>query len=182
MNASAWKGLAVGIGIGAIAAGAVIFTRAQKLNAERAAMAEAAKAEAALPVSVATADPNAPTITVYKTATCGCCKLWVSYLQENGYNVVAKDISDAELTSFTRDKGVPDELSSCHTAIVNGYVLEGHVPVADIKKMLAEKPNIIGLTVPGMVPGTPGMPGATPQHYDVLAIDKQGHSTVYSKN
>ena len=182
MTSSAWKGLAVGMGIGtAVAAGAIVM-RTSKQNADRAVLARAEAAEAALPGKVAAVDPTLPTITVYKTATCGCCKLWVSYLQENGYNVVAKDISDAELTTFTEGKGVPKQLESCHTAIVDGYVLEGHVPVADIKKLLAERPPIAGLALPGMVSGSPGMPGSSTAHYDIIAFDKKGATSVYSKN
>ena len=105
----------------------------------------------------------------------------MSYLQENGFTVLAHDIDDAALTQLTRDKGVPENLESCHTAVVGGYIVEGHVPAADVKRMLAEKPKIVGLTVPGMVSGTPGM-GPVPSHFDVLAFDKQGKTQVYSKN
>lgn len=172
MTASAWKGLAFGIGIGAITVGAATFMNTPKLSAERETIPPAA--------NVATVDPSAPTITVYKTATCGCCKLWVDYLRENGYTVVAKDISDAELASFNREHGVPGALESCHTALVNGYVLEGHVPVEDIKRLLAERPPIAGLALPGMVSGSPGMPGVTDAHYSIIAFDKRGGSKVYS--
>ncbi|HUO52555.1 MAG TPA: DUF411 domain-containing protein [Gemmatimonadaceae bacterium] len=182
MNPNAWKGLAAGIAIGAVAAGAVIFMRTNTLNEQRDAMAQARAAEASLPTTVATVDPNAPTVTVYKTSVCGCCKLWVAYLQENGYNVVTKDISDDQLTAFNKAQGLPMQLESCHTALIDGYLIEGHVPVKDIKKLLAERPPIAGLAVPGMVAGTPGMPGASPQPYDVIAFDKQGRTSVYSKN
>jgi len=181
MTSSAWKGLATGITVGAIGAAAAIYNRTAKLNEQRALMAQAAQAEATLPVPAATVDPHAPTVTVYKTATCGCCKLWVSYLQENGYNVVAKDISDDQLTSFNRDKGLPMQLESCHTALIDGYIIEGHVPVADIQRLLRERPPIAGLALPKMVAGSPGMPGVSDAHYEIIAFDKKGTTSVYSK-
>jgi hypothetical protein len=161
MTSFTWRGLTIGAAVGLIAAATVVATRTS-------------------PVGAASADPN--TITVYKTSTCGCCKSWVSYLQENGFTVVTHDLDDAALTKLTRDKGVPDNLASCHTAVIGGYVVEGHVPAADIKKMLADKPAIVGLSVPGMVQGSPGMPGPSPQHYNVVAFDKKGGTQVYSKN
>ena len=160
MTTATWRGLTLGGAIGLIAAATIVATRTSSVNA---------------------AGANPPTVTVYKTSTCGCCKAWVSYLQENGFTVLAHDIDDAALTQLTRDKGVPENLESCHTAVVGGYIVEGHVPAADIKRMLAEKPKIVGLTVPGMVSGTPGM-GPVPSHFDVLAFDKQGKTQVYSKN
>ena len=160
MTSSSWRGLALGSLVGLVAAASIVATRTST-------------------VSAAGAAPT--TITVYKTSTCGCCKAWVAYLQENGFAVDAHDIDDAALSKLTSEKGVPENLESCHTAVVNGYVVEGHVPAADIKRMLAEKPKIVGLTVPGMVSGTPGM-GPTPQHFDVLAFDKNGKTQVYSKN
>jgi len=161
MTTATWRGLTIGGAIGLIAAATVVATRTSTVSA---------------------AGANPPTVTVYKTSTCGCCKAWVSYLQENGFTVIAHDVDDAALTQLTREKGVPENLESCHTAVVGGYVVEGHVPAADIKRMLAEKPKIVGLTVPGMVSGSPGMAGPVPQHFDVLAFDKNGKTQVYSKN
>ena len=117
-------------------------------------------------------------VVVYKAPTCGCCNKWVDYLRKQGFSVAAHDTSD--MTAVKADLGVPDALGSCHTAIVGGYVIEGHVPAADIERLLKEHPKIVGLTVPGMVTGSPGMEGGTPEHYKVLAFDARGKTTVFS--
>ena len=123
---------------------------------------------------------NAEVVTVYKSATCGCCKKWVSHLEDNGFDVNANNRND--MTSIKQKHGVAQNLQSCHTAIVNGYVIEGHVPASDIQLLLAERPDIHGLTVPGMPMGSPGMEGSRKDAYDVLAIDKQGNTTVFSQH
>lgn len=158
MTRTAWRGLALGAALGA---GAALIARTMPLDAARANPAE---------------------ITVYKNASCGCCKMWVQYLQEHGYTVIAHDVDEEALTKLKREKGVPEALESCHTAVIGGYVVEGHVPAADIGRMLREKPKIVGLTVPGMVNGSPGMAGSPTRKYDVLTFDKQGKTTVYSHN
>lgn len=117
-------------------------------------------------------------VTVYKSPTCGCCKAWVDHLRANGFNVTAKDMSDMD--QVKAKLGVPPKLSSCHTATVNGYVIEGHVPAADIKRLLAEKPKVSGLTAPGMPMGSPGMEGPHKDSYDVLAFDTKGETRVYA--
>ena len=122
---------------------------------------------------------NAEEITVYKSATCGCCKNWVSHLENNGFDVNAHNRND--MPSIKKQYGVAPQQQSCHTAIINGYVIEGHVPAADIKRLLTEKPDIKGLTVPGMVMGSPGMEGPRKDAYNVLAIDRQGNTSVYSQ-
>jgi hypothetical protein len=118
-------------------------------------------------------------VVVYKSPTCGCCNKWVDYLRKQGFSVAAHDTAD--MTAVKADLGVPDALGSCHTAVVGGYVIEGHVPAADIERLLREHPKIVGLTVPGMVTGSPGMEGGTPEHYQVLAFDARGNTTVFSK-
>ncbi len=118
-------------------------------------------------------------ITVYKSPTCGCCGEWVKYMDKNGF--ATKVILMDDPTPMRREAGVPDQLGSCHTALVGGYVVEGHVPADLIKKMLAEKPKIVGLTVPGMIQGPPGMDEGTKRPYEVLAFDRAGKTSVYAK-
>lgn len=120
-----------------------------------------------------------PSITVYHSPTCGCCKEWVKHLQQNGFPV--KSIEQADVTPIKTELGVPKKLVSCHTALVAGYVIEGHVPAADIKRLLAEKPKVAGLTAPGMPPASPGMDmGKDP--YDVLTFDLTGATTVWARH
>lgn len=123
---------------------------------------------------------TAPTeITVYRSATCGCCKAWETYLQKNGFTV--KDIVQDDLSAIKAESGVTGKLASCHTAIVGGYVVEGHVPAADIRRMLTEKPKILGITAPGMPGAGPGMDtGNDP--YDVLSFDAKGNTAVWARH
>ena len=118
-------------------------------------------------------------ITVYKTPTCGCCKAWVKHLETNGFAVTAHDM--ASVDEVKRTQGVPSALESCHTAIVGRYVVEGHVPADLIKQMLQEKPAILGLAVPGMPMGSPGMEGGPKQSYEVIAFERNGKTRVYAK-
>jgi len=122
---------------------------------------------------------TAEEITVYKSPTCGCCTKWVSHLQSNGFKVKAYNLND--MPSVKQQLGIAPKQQSCHTAVVDGYVIEGHVPAADIHRLLTEKPRIHGLTVPGMPMGSPGMEGPRSDSYNVLAIDKQGKTTVFSQ-
>ncbi len=120
-----------------------------------------------------------PSITVYKSPTCGCCAKWVDHLEENGFKVRTIDTHDtAELKVRY---GVPGDLRSCHTALVDGYVVEGHVPADDIKNMLSEKPDVVGIAVPGMPVGTPGMEdGDRKDPYDIIAFQKNGKRSVFA--
>ncbi|MEO7219317.1 MAG: DUF411 domain-containing protein [Gemmatimonadaceae bacterium] len=122
-------------------------------------------------------DPT--TIKVYKDANCGCCNKWVEHLASNGFKVETMDMPDLSL--LKQKHGVTAELQSCHTAIVDGYVVEGHVPADVIRKMLKERPSIAGLAVPGMPIGSPGMEGGTKERYDVLTFDRAGRTTIYSR-
>lgn len=136
-----------------------------------------------LTVSLTAADQArtpTPMMSVFKTPTCGCCAKWVDHMRQNGFNVHVTDLND--LTSIKAKHGVPARLQSCHTGVVNGYVVEGHVPAADVKRVLKDKPAVVGLTVPGMPAGSPGMevPGITPPPYNVLAFDKAGATKVYA--
>ena len=123
---------------------------------------------------------QAPTMTVFKSPTCGCCKDWVAHVRKHGFKVVTKDIADVSPTK--KAHGVPESLHSCHTALVGGYVIEGHVPADLVQKLLRERPKgVSGLAVPGMPMGSPGMEGPIKQKYDVLTFDKSGRTTVYAK-
>ena len=118
--------------------------------------------------------------TVYKDANCGCCKKWVEHMEKSGYKVTAHDVPDVAV--YKKRYGVPDALGSCHTAIVtSGYIVEGHVPADVIDKLVAQAPkDIIGLAVPGMPQGSPGMESATKDKYDIVAFDKAGKTKVFA--
>jgi hypothetical protein len=130
--------------------------------------AAAALAGSALPAGA----QYAPQVTVYKNPACGCCGEWVKHMQANGFRVEVQDVAD--VAPIRHRYGVPDALASCHTAHVDGYALEGHVPAADVWRMLRERPALKGLSVPGMVAGTPGMEQGPPQHYATIAFDGRG--------
>lgn len=123
-----------------------------------------------------------PAVTVYKSPTCGCCEAWVQHLRDSGFEVEVKNQQDVE--SVKNMLGVPPQLRSCHTAVVGKYLVEGHVPASDIKRLLADKPQVAGLAVPGMPVGSPGMemPGQPAQHYDVVAFDAHGKATVFQSH
>lgn len=118
---------------------------------------------------------QAATIQVYKTPTCGCCTKWIDHLEAAGFEVEATDLPD--LASLKSENGVPPELGSCHTALVDGYVIEGHVPAEDIRRLLEDRPAVSGLAVPEMPLGSPGMEHPDParhQAYDVMAFGPEG--------
>lgn len=120
-----------------------------------------------------------PTIVVHKSQYCGCCTLWVEHLQQAGYTVevVNTDNLDAVKTRV----GLPPGMGSCHTAEVDGYFVEGHVPASDVTRLLVERPAIRGLAVPGMPIGSPGMEqGGTKQPYDVIAVAEDGSTSVFA--
>ena len=124
--------------------------------------------------------PARPSVTVYKSPTCGCCSQWVEHMKANGFDVKALDVEDIEVPM--RTYGVPSKLGSCHTAIVGGYVIEGHVPASDIQRLLEQKPAVAGLAVPGMPMGSPGMEGPRKDAYDVLSFDRQGKLEVFASH
>jgi hypothetical protein len=120
-----------------------------------------------------------PEVTVYKTSTCGCCNMWVEHLRSNGFKVTVHEV---ETTDEARAKyGIPEKLGSCHTAVVEGYAIEGHVPAAEIKRLLKERPKATGLAVPGMPMGAPGMDGPRSDPYSVLLVGTEGKTSVYQK-
>lgn len=132
---------------------------------------------------VGCAKAQAREITVYKTPYCGCCKGWVTHMTRAGF---IPSVVEMEDLNPIRDKlGVPFAISSCHTALVEGYVVEGHVPPEDVQRLLKEKPKAIGITVPGMPIGSPGMeqPGAEPEAFDTLLIlDRSGRTRVFARH
>ena len=127
------------------------------------------------------AQATRPQMTVYKSATCGCCSKWVEHMQANGFDVKAINVDDID--KVKRERGVPADAASCHTAIVNGYIVEGHVPADAVMKVLKEKPAIAGIAVPGMPMGSPGMevPGGQKEAFNIVAFDKAGKTSVYQK-
>ncbi|MFA9374535.1 MAG: DUF411 domain-containing protein [Poseidonibacter sp.] len=121
------------------------------------------------------------TMTVYKSPSCGCCTKWIDIMKNKGFEV--KTIETNEVNTIKQKAGLQAGQISCHTAFVDGYVVEGHVDYSAVKKMLVEKPNIIGITVPGMPVGSPGMEqGNTKQAYDVLYVNKDGSTGVYESH
>ncbi len=133
-------------------------------------------ATAALP---SLAKSSLPQIEVFKNPDCGCCGAWVDHLKAAGFPVKVQETQDAP--AVRKRYGIPDALGSCHTGVVAGYALEGHVPAADVKRLLTLKPVAAGLTVPGMPVGSPGMEvGARKDAYQVLLVDKAGRSSVFS--
>lgn len=122
-----------------------------------------------------------PTVTVFKTPTCGCCSKWIDHLRENGFEVTATDLPD--IAPVKQRFHVPGQLHACHTAAVGPYVVEGHVPAADIKRLLAERPDVTGIGVPGMPIGSPGMEqGNRKDPYDVIAFDRNGSQYVFARH
>lgn len=116
-------------------------------------------------------------IHVYKTENCGCCDEWVKHLEAAGFTVTVENMLDP--SSIKQRFGIPVELESCHTGLADGYVLEGHIPADVIRSFLEAAPEVVGITVPGMPIGSPGMEGANPQPYDVIAFDGKGNRTVF---
>jgi len=124
------------------------------------------------------ADPNATKILVYASPTCDCCRAWMRHLKGNGFSVTKRLMSD--VTPMKQKLGVPEDLWSCHTAVVEGYAIEGHVPADLIQKMLLERRAIAGLAAPGMPNGSPGMEGPTRDRYEVIAFTRTGATEVYA--
>lgn len=124
---------------------------------------------------------SAATLLVTKSAYCGCCKHWVEHMKKAGFDVQVNDVDD--VTPTARRLGVPDNLRSCHTSEIGGYVIEGHVPAADVKRLLATKPKVAGLAVPGMMVGSPGMEhGGHSEPYKVVLFDKTGQTKIFASH
>jgi hypothetical protein len=121
-----------------------------------------------------------PEVVVYKSPTCGCCTEWVAHLRRHGFQVRSEDVTD--LQAVKARHRVPPDLQSCHTALVGGYVIEGHVPADLVERLLRERAKVAGLAVPGMPVGSPGMevPGARAERYRVLTFDRDGRTGVFA--
>jgi len=138
---------------------------------------------AALAAPLAAWSQNKPLVEVWKSPTCGCCKDWVAHLEANGFAVKVNEVGN---TGMRGRLGIPVQLGSCHTALVGGYAIEGHVPARDIQRLLAERPPAVGLAVPGMPIGSPGMDGPAyggrRDRYDVLLLRKDGSTVVFASH
>ena len=129
------------------------------------------------PADAGGAVAGAAEMVVYKSPTCGCCNGWVEHMRAAGFAVRAENVSDMHAVKVR--EGIPLELSSCHTSVLGGYVFEGHIPAPVIQRFLDEAPDLVGLTVPGMPIGSPGMEGPNPVPYEVIALGRDGSRTVY---
>lgn len=132
-------------------------------------------------VLVASAAQTLPKVQAYRDPGCGCCEKWTEHMKAAGFDISMQD--DPDLAARKTLLGVPDQLSGCHTALVSGYVIEGHVPAEDIVRLLTEKPDVLGLAVPGMPMGSPGMEvGESKEPYDVRAFKKDGSSVIFASH
>lgn len=136
----------------------------------------------AAPLAPVPARAETPAIHVVKDPGCGCCTAWIEILKAEGFAVTIEHQDYDALQRLKREKGIPAAMASCHTASIVGYVVEGHVPVADIRHLLAERPEAIGLAVPGMPTGSPGMgPESEREAYAVFLIRKDGGTEVFTR-
>lgn len=117
-------------------------------------------------------------VVVYKTPTCGCCAKWVDHMKGAGFDVEVHDLADVQ--PVKSQHGLPGDLASCHTALIGGYVVEGHVPAADIRRLLREHPQVAGIAAPGMPMGSPGMEASHADPYDVIAFTKDGQQSIFA--
>lgn len=120
-------------------------------------------------------------VVMYKDPNCGCCGKWAEHMRSHGFKV--REIATRDMGTVKREAGLPAELGSCHTAKVGGYIVEGHVPAADVRRMLDERPKIVGISTPGMPMGSPGMEGPyPPDRYEVVSFDRKGGVEVFSRH
>ena len=172
MKARRWilGGGAAVLGIAAVAAGSAGFAAG---DADRATAATQA-------AGIAGAGQEGPLVTLYKNPTCACCADWADHMRENGFRVDVQE--GVSLAAMKKKHDVPFSLASCHTAVVDGYALEGHVPADLVRQLLDERADVAGLAVPGMPAGVPGMPEAGPDRapFDVVAFEENGSTRVYA--
>jgi hypothetical protein len=162
----------------AAATGAVLLTAAACLVAASQTGGSAA-ARPATSAATGAAGQGPKSVVVYKDPNCGCCEKWVQHLRANGFSVAVHDTSDT--TSVKRQHNVPESAWSCHTALVDGFVIEGHVPASDIRRLLAQRPTgVVGLAVPGMPASAPGMDLTPFQPFEVLSFDQRGRTAVFA--
>ena len=155
---------------------AILFVAAACADAN----ADSAPETAGEPLTqVTSAAQDLPTVLVYKTPSCGCCNGWVEHLEAAGFVVDARNVTD--LMTVKHDSGVPVSMSSCHTAIIDGYVVEGHVPAEQVMRLLAERPDIAGIAAPGMPIGSPGMEGPGAKPYQIMSFTNAGEAAVFAE-
>jgi hypothetical protein len=130
-------------------------------------------------IAVASAQQR-PVIEVYKSKTCGCCGKWVEHLKQHGFSVRTTDVEN--VSDIKEKYKVPSKLGSCHTGLVDGYVIEGHVPATDVLRLLQERPKVVGIAVPGMPMGSPGMEGPRAEAYEVVSFDQKNDVRVFSSH
>lgn len=131
---------------------------------------------------VSLAQSAGPAVHVLKDPNCGCCSAWIEILESHGFEVTTENSFGTLLMRYKSDNGIPQEMVSCHTARIDGYMIEGHVPATDIRRLLAERPNAVGLAVPGMPCGSPGMgPESAREAYDVFLIQRDGTTEVFAR-
>lgn len=123
---------------------------------------------------------QATVVEVFKSPYCGCCGKWVEHLRQSGFEVRAHDVED--VPAVRQKLGMPDRLGSCHTAKIGGYLVEGHVPAADIQRLLKEKPKALGIAVPSMPPGSPGMESSKPIPYQTLLVQSDGSTRIFAQH
>lgn len=121
-----------------------------------------------------------PTVEMFKSPYCGCCGKWAEHLQKNGFKVISHETDN--VPAKRKSLGMPDHLGSCHTAKVGNYLLEGHVPAADVRRLLKEKPKALGLAVPGMPPGSPGMDVPNSPSYETLLVQADGTTRTFARH
>ncbi len=133
-------------------------------------------------IAAASPQTDGPAVTVFKSPTCGCCSKWIEHMRAAGFTVQVEERGDADVQKIKKRLGVPESAKSCHTAQIGPYVVEGHTPAADVKRLLEQRPAVVGLAVPGMPAGAPGMdvPGVRPRPYTVLSFDAAGKTQVFS--
>jgi hypothetical protein len=131
-------------------------------------------------LSAAAMAADLPKVEVYKSATCGCCSRWADHMRQQGFAVTTNDVAD--VAAERRRLGMPDTESGCHTAVVGGYVIEGHVPASDVKRLLIERPKALGLAVPDMPKGSPGMESADPVPYQVRLVQTDGTFRTFANH
>ena len=123
---------------------------------------------------------TSPRIEVFKSASCGCCGEWIKHLRQNGFEVTSHDVDD--VPAARKKLGMPDRFGSCHSAKIGLYVIEGHVPAADIKRLIKLQPQALGLAVPSMPPGSPGMESSKPMRYDTFLVQRDGTTSVFASH
>ncbi|MEO6864641.1 MAG: DUF411 domain-containing protein [Gemmatimonadaceae bacterium] len=180
LNASIRSGLYVALcSIGVVAASGCSASKADVPPSTQTASTQGIAAHAAATLAPGTVGTP---VRVFKDASCGCCKSWVQHMRDNGFQVTAIDEPARVLDSIKTAHGITGATASCHTAEVGNYVIEGHVPADLVQKLVSEHPSdIAGLSVPGMVTGSPGMEGGAPEHYTVVAMMRDGTTRPYAQ-